>query len=454
MRGRRRGGHGPGPRGRRRPLDALRGPAMLWPYVALIGGTLLLARASRDTLAQFWWLAPACAVLYVVVLSLTVTSMATRSRRARARDRELELLSVRLKSAIGAPPPERGSALEPVMGRLPEVQRACAEHLSAAQSETVRAALVELGAHDALAAQLRRARAKRARAKTLFTIGWLADDRSVPALANALNGRDADLAYVAGQALAEYESAQACHALVTALQTGTISRPLVATLLESSRYGGAPELVAAASGDPDARVRGWVAFLLGRCADPRTREWLVPLAADEDAEVRAAAAEAYAAFPEPQILTALLRDEDWRVRAGAAKAIGDAGLSGLVSELTALMSDGAWWVRQRASTALKQLGQASVGHLRRLLEDDDRFVRNKAAEILIEIGFISDQIAALRGTPEQVAAARHVLAALVRAEARETLVGSIEAADPVTRERLVALLDEVDNTSAAVRLAA
>ena len=71
----------------------------------------------------------------------------------------------------------------------------------------------------------------------------------------------------------------------------------------------------------------------------------------------------------------------------------------------------------------------------RLLDDVDRFVRNKAAEILIEIGFISEQIAALNGTPDEAAAARYVLAAVVRAEARATLAGSVEGADPTTRDR-------------------
>jgi len=82
-------------------------------------------------------------------------------------------------------------------------------------------------------------------------------------------------------------------------------------------------------------------------------------------------------------------------------------------------------------------------------------VRNKAAEVLIEVGFISQQIAALGGAPDQVAAARHVLAAVVRAEARATLESSLEgAADPVTRERLVALLDEVDTAGTAIKAAA
>jgi HEAT repeat protein len=440
--------------GRRGVRAGLRLPAMLWPYVGLIGGTLLLARADPDSFARFWWLAPAAVLAYAVVLSLTCVSMATRHRRARAHDDGLELVASWLRSSMAVGEDALRAELEPVMGQLRDVQRACVKHLSDAESDVVRAALIAAGAHDGVAQQLRRASRKRRRANAIFLLGWLRDERSVPVLAKELNGHDADLAYVAGQVLAEYESTQACHSLVTALQTGTLPRPLVATLLEGSRCAGASELVAAASGDPDARVRSWVAYLLGRYADPRARTWLAALAADENADVRASAAEAYAAFPDAPVLTALLRDGDWGVRANAAKAIGNAGLADLAANLTELMSDRTWWVRQSAAIALKQLGQASVGHLRRLLDDDDRFVRNKAAEVLIEVGFISEQIAALSGTPEQVAAAHHVLAAVVRADARATLTGSIAVADPATRERLVALLAGVDGSMATGRLAA
>jgi hypothetical protein len=110
--------------------------------------------------------------------------------------------------------------------------------------------------------------------------------------------------------------------------------------------------------------------------------------------------------------------------------------------------------RQSSALALKKLGQASVEHLCRLLDDDDRFVRNKAAEILIEVGFISEQIAALNGTATEAAAARHVLAAVVRAEARGTLEGNVKGADPATRDRLVTLLEEIDRAGSELRLVA
>jgi hypothetical protein len=42
----------------------------------------------------------------------------------------------------------------------------------------------------------------------------------------------------------------------------------------------------------------------------------------------------------------------------------------------------------------------------------------------------------------------------VRAEARETLAGHVEGADPATRDRVLTLLEEVDSAGPELRLAA
>jgi HEAT repeat protein len=437
-----------------RRARASRLPALAAPYIGLIGGFVVFTRVNQESLAGLWWFPPGAALLYVLALLLTLVSMSVRRRRRRRHHREVEHLAERLRAAVAKEGPLRDGEIGLLMPRLRDMRRACETHLSALESHAVRAALLTLDGHDAVTDQLRRSRLKRRRADALFTLGWLRDARSVPVLAAHLRGRDPDLAYVAGQALSGYDSRRACGALVTALQNGALPRPLVATLLETSRCREAPELVAAVAGSADPATRSWVAFILGRCHDPRARLWLAPLASADSAEVRASAAEAHGSFPDPKVLERLLRDDDWRVRASAAKAVGIAGVSELGPNLTVLMSDPIWWVRQSAALALKQLGHASVDHLCRLLHDVDRFVRNKAAEILIEIGFISEQIAALNGTAAEAAAARYVLAAVVRAEARETLAGSVEGADPATRDHLVTLLEEVDSAGSELRLAA
>jgi len=421
----------------------LRGPAMLLPYIGILAGAFILARIPESSFERFWWLAPAAVMAYVTALSLTVGSLARRRRLAgHERDSAAELEAT-LAGSLQLPHDARAAAIAQLIPRLRDV-RTASGRLSQAERALLRETLAEIDASATVRAELSRTRRKWRRAEALFTLGWLGDERSIPTLREALNGRDPDLAYVAGQSLAEYDSARACGCLLRALRTESIPRPLAATLLEGSRYAHAPTLIAQAREVAIPEVRSWVAYLIGRGGDRRAGAWLSSLARDPEARVRASAAEALARCADAATLGRLLADEDWLVRANAARSVGQAGLSELAGRLPPLLHDRAWWVRQSATLALKQLGSTSVSVVRPLLEDDDRFARNKAAEILVELGYVSEQIAELAGSESQIADARRALAAVARAEARASIEAAGEAADAATRERLREVLEEVD----------
>jgi HEAT repeat protein len=438
------GGAGDGGAGARR-RSRLRVPAMLFPYVGILAGAVILARIPESDFQRFWWFAPATAIAYLVGLSLTIGSLARRRRLVQhARDTEAAL-EARLIRSLQLPDAGRRDAIESLIPSLRDV-RIASGRLSDEELALLRETLVELDASTTVSAEASRRRRKWRRADALFTLGWLADERAIPTLCDALNGRDPDLAYVAGQSLAEYDSARACGCLLDALRTEAIPRPLAATLLEGSRYARAPALIAQAREARDPEVRSWVAYLVGRTRDLRAQAWLSSLAGDPEAKVRASAAEALAGFADAATLGCLLADDDWLVRANAARSVGRAGLSELADQLAPLLHDRVWWVRQSATLALKQLGARSVTAVRPLLEHEDRFARNKAAEVLVEVGYVAEQIAALAGSGADVAAARRSLAALVRAEARPSIeAGAAGVVDALTRERVLELLEEVDD---------
>ena len=428
-----------------RRRSRLRVPLMVAPYVGILAGGLILSRVPESAYHRFWWLAVAVAIAYVVGLSLTVGSQARRELQAQHERDYRAAVEAGLVRSLQLPDAERRDALESLIPRLRDV-RIASRRLSDDELALLRKTLVELDAALTVGAVLSRRRRKWRRTDALFTLGWLGDERSIPTLREALNGRDPDLAYVAGQSLAEYDSAQACGCLLDALRTECIPRPLAATLLEGSRYARAPALIAQARESRTPEVRSWVAYLVGRTQDPRAGAWLSSLAADSDAKVRASAAEALAGFSDAPTLGRLLADDDWLVRANAARSVGRAGLSELADQLPPLLHDRVWWVRQSVTLALKQLGARSVTVVRPLLEDEDRFARNKAAEVLVEVGYVTEQIAALAGSSADVAAARQSLIALVRAEARRSIeAGAADVVDALTRQRVLELLEEVDD---------
>ncbi|HVS29317.1 MAG TPA: HEAT repeat domain-containing protein [Solirubrobacteraceae bacterium] len=427
----------------RRQRDRWWAPLIVLPYVGLVGGAVALAGVREQAFERLWWLAPAALLACVCLLLLTIGAMTRRRRRARASGQELETLALTIREALVAGEGDRRQTVESLLDRLPEVS-AVSRGLSEPERAILRATLDEVGASAAVERSLARSRTKWGRAAALRTLGWLADERSLPALHAALRGPDPDLAFVAGQSLAEYDSAQACSCLVEALCAGWPSRPVIATLLEGARYADSETLVAAAAHNRDPDVRSWVAYLLGRSRMPAAGAWLRRLASDSEPEVRASAAEADAAFHDDGLLRSLLADADWRVRANAAKAIGDAaGPAGLAADLAPLLRDRVWWVRQKATISLKLLGAASIVSLRPLLDDEDRFARNKAAEVLIEVGYAASQIAALHGRPADLADARDFLRRLAGAEGRATIRAGVDSTDLLIRKRLIELLGEV-----------
>ena len=419
----------------------LRVPALVAPYVGIVVGAIVLARIPETDFERFWWFAPAAVLAYIGVLSLTVGSQVRRREVDRARRERFAQLQMQLRSSLDGSASERRALLKRLLPRLREVQVAC-RSLPLPQQAKLREALTELDVRAAVESELKRSHRKWRRADALFALGWLADERSISVLQEALDGPDSDLAYVAGQALAEYNSAAACRCLVAGLSQGSLSRPLAATLLEGSRFPEASHLVAEARFDPDPQVRSWVCYLLGHSEDPRTSEWLLPLVRDPEADVRASAAEALSCHPDPDLLSVLLEDGHWNVRANAAKAVGDALLTELDHKLTPLLRDRVWWVRQSAALALGQLGRSSVAVLRPMLHDDDRFARNKAAEVLVEVGYVAEQIAQLARGGAEGDSATTSLAAVVRAEATSTIEASAGTQDAVTRSRLRILLDD------------
>ncbi len=118
---------------------------------------------------------------------------------------------------------------------------------------------------------------------------------------------------------------------------------------------------------------------------------LVQLTRDPDANVRAAAVEAIGEQGDPTGLAAVcerLRDDTWFVRVHACRAVGRLGDLDDAPRIAAALGDPWWWVRTAAKDALRGFGIGVAGALMPYLDDADAFVRNGAAEVLQDVGFV------------------------------------------------------------------
>jgi HEAT repeat protein len=210
-------------------------------------------------------------------------------------------------------------------------------------------------------------------------------------LERALRDRDDDVAGAAVRVLGELarDEPWALGMLIDELQLGAVPRSRVAAQLERL----APDAAGALKpllGHHDPRVRFWGVTLLADYPGVATQE-ILALATDSDANVRAAAAETLGDRAESQALAALtelLDDREWFVRAHAARAASAVGGLTVAGRIVPLLADRQWWVRVAAKEALCFLGPAVAPVLAGVLESDDRFARNGAAEVLQDVGVV------------------------------------------------------------------
>jgi HEAT repeat protein len=163
------------------------------------------------------------------------------------------------------------------------------------------------------------------------------------------------------------------------------------------------------------------AQVLGQLRAPEARDALARAALEgESVDLRAKASLALGKIGDPEDVPKLLtaaKDEAWPVRAQAASALGMIGDVTAIPKLQELTVDREWWVRLNASRALANMGPAGERALARLLEDEDRYARDRAAATLEERGITRRAVEELTAPGEKGASARAMIRGMVKAGA-------------------------------------
>lgn len=283
----------------------------------------------------------------------------------------------------------------------PPVARVFSRHLLRRAEPQIRA-LLEPRPHE-------RARWQRVAALRVAALGGLPDAATL--LQDAIRSSDEEVTWAGIRILGELATPQAQGMLVETLRDGTFARSRVAAQLD----GRAPlsvDTLRPLLEDAEPIVRYWGAKLLAHASDaPVARDALVAAAADDSANVRAGAAESLGrnrSERATQTLVSLLVDPSPLVRIHAARSIGRRGTIAAAGQVASLLRDRDWWVRTAAKRALESLGAAAVPAVTPLLQADDEFARNGAAEILQNLGLVRvlvDRVAASANGDGQAAAA-------------------------------------------------
>ena len=315
----------------------------------------------------------------------------------------------------------------------------------------IKKAFIKLGADSLLEKHARHSRRRWVQLQSILLLGWLQSPERLSVLSDGLFDPDAGISFAAGEALSNYDSDTAYSILLNSLNEGRLARSRMAAILESSHYKYVLPLLSEHASDPRQEVRYWIAYLLGRSENIDALPILYDMTNDEDPDVRASTADAIGQFSENddtvQILKKLIKDDHWPVRIHAAKTIGNLRLAGMIDSLIPLLFDPEWWVRQNSSIALIKIGEPTIPYMEKLLHSDDRFVRNKAAEILGRFGIITAELNNLDKKGREGKRARETLLLIGRAEAFHIIEEEIYKAKPEVQNKIIDIMLEIGDES-------
>jgi HEAT repeat protein len=237
------------------------------------------------------------------------------------------------------------------------------------------------------------------RRSVLVALGRTRAPEAVPALAEALDAAEEETRIAAVRALGLTELPRAAIAILEHLVAGT--RPVPEHVVKNALVGcchSSPGILVRYLKEASGRARELLARVLGELATADLGEDLIILATDKDAEVRASAARAMGnsqpEFALP-VLSVMVGDPEWFVRLRAVVALGSINHHARIRPLLRALCDSNRYVRQRSAWALAQIGSNLDHILAQVVETQDNYALQAFISELERSGAIENLIEAL-----------------------------------------------------------
>jgi HEAT repeat protein len=243
------------------------------------------------------------------------------------------------------------------------------------------------------------------RRAALVALGRTRAPEAIPALAEALDAPEEETRVAAVRALGLTELPRAAIPILDCLLLGTrpIPEHAVKNALVSCCHN-SPGILLRYLKQSAGRPREVLARVLAELATPELGEDLILLATDNDPEVRASAARAMGnsqpAFALP-VLSVMVGDQEWFVRLRAVVALASINHNGRIRPLLRALCDSNRYVRQRAAWALAQMGSNLDHILAQVVETQDNYALQAFISELERSGAIENLVEALEKRHEQ-----------------------------------------------------
>jgi HEAT repeat protein len=295
------------------------------------------------------------------------------------------------------------------------------------------------------------------RARAAESLGYFGGEEAVGPLGELLSDEDETIQAVAARALARIGSDEAVRLLARTLDDPSeLTRLRVAENLERVGHPAVKPLMdllenAESLGVEQLHGPVMAARVLGNLRAAEAREVLRGAARnDREDDLRAQATLTLGKIGDPEDVPTLLesaRDESWPVQAQAANALGMIGEVSTVPTLKKLATDEEWWVRLNAAKALANIGPEGEKALLELLQEDDRYARERAAATLEARGVTRRMVRQLAAPGRRGERARIVVGAVAGSGVTKYLRGLAETLPDGEERRILRQMLEVEDES-------
>ena len=327
---------------------------------------------------------------------------------------------------------------------------------SHAASELTRAFEL-MGLTERYLAEVRHARAWKARAGAARMLGALREPRAVGPLVEAMRDEqeDPDVKFACAEALGQLRDPSIIPTLCEELSlVDEWSSPRLAQVLTSFGSAAVDPLLTTLASAKSINARVWAAQVLGKLGDDRAALPLIERLYDRSEQLRLSVANAlgdigYSRAVRP-LTEVILRDPVPAVRAQAASSLGRIGDASALPLLVSALGDAEYWMRFRALEAIEALAPEDASPIEGALKDRNPEVRRRAALALERLGKLEQPFADLASDDDfRVEAARGRLIAVGRAGLSERLARHLTDDDPRVRARVASILGPVGDPSLA-----
>jgi hypothetical protein len=282
------------------------------------------------------------------------------------------------------------------------------------------------------------------RRQSLVALSRMRTPESIPAISEALEQSDGEMAVDAIHALGQVGTPRAAEPILRWTSVPGHHCPpqvLQGALLSCYRIH-APALLSRVHEADDA-TRPVLARVLAEVAHPKMKGDLLALAADPLAEVRAAAARVLPVIRPHYALQTLARlsaDKEWFVRLRAVVALGDLGERRAIPTLIRALCDANRLVRLRAAAALVRFEGEEVRVLGLAMRTRDRYALQALVSEMERSGRIPDLVGQLADEGRRALAEPALLAAMQGGSMTLLVDLMLHHADRRVRNRLARLL--------------